>query len=83
MPAIHDNIFQKALDFKLKFNIDPNVIYVGELEFEVLIAYAVENNYMAYPTDKDLTGDERPEVHGLKVYAVNAPRFLECGNIKL
>lgn len=75
--TIHDLIAKRAAEYTAKTGNHPVNVYLGEKEIAAVKRGAYENQYVTTP-DPDITGDNRPELQGLFVFAVNAPEHCEC-----
>ena len=70
MATLHNLIMESAVNFKKNTGKKPLNVYLGEVEIEALKRWAHENSYTT-KIDIDIRGENRPEVAGLIVYAVN------------
>jgi len=77
MSMIHDLITIAAIEFEATTGKKPINVYLGEVEIMALKKWAQENNCIS-KIDIDLRGENRPEVQGLFVYAVNEITHIAC-----
>ena len=75
---IHEQISKKIQDFEIKTGIKAKFIYLGRLEMDNVLKWALKNDYInKFPTLLEIEGDNRPEINGLKTYLVNEKNHLE------
>lgn len=76
---IMDNIQEAAIAFCRRTGHRPTSAYLGRNEADQLLHWARVNGYYQKTPDlHDIERQKRPEVHGLKVYVVNAESHLAC-----
>ncbi len=77
MASIHELIEEAAVEFEASTGKKPLNVYLGKIEIEALKRWAIDNQYMI-TKDADIRGENRPEVGGLIVYAVNEITHVNC-----
>ena len=79
MTDIHNRILAAAVQYEAQTGGKPNSVYLGESEISDLIFSMAEDTSIADLINAKLTGENRPEIDGMNVYAVNAMSHLACG----
>lgn len=77
---MNEILAKKSAEFEIKTGIKPTRVYLGYEEITSLLQFVFENQYICKePSEAEITGDHRPEVAGLLVYAVNDKNHFEIG----